>query len=198
TRRVNALLAVLAKAPPQDYQAAVTIAKSLYDILIRPVTAFLNPGCVLFIVPDKILNYLPFATLICPETGRYFVEDFAFALAPSSSLMISCSERAREKGAVRVEKILAVGNPNFDHAEFPSLPDLPSAAREAESVARLYGSASLLVGHDAQPYRVKAEMVDADVIHFAGHYVENERSPIMSRLLLSKTDSRAGAKREGD
>ena len=30
-------------------------------------------------------------------------------------------------------------------------------------------------------------MPDADVIHFAGHYVANERSPLLSRLLLSRS-----------
>lgn len=68
------------------------------------------------------------------------------------------------------------------------LHDLPAAAREAESVAGLYDTAPL-IGLNAQANLVKARMPEADVIHFAGHYVADERSPLLSRLLLSKPAS---------
>src|SRR5262249_32938298 len=145
-----------------------------------------DPDSVIFIVPDKVLNNLPFGALICPGSGRYFVEEFLFALSPSASVMAACTQRANEDVDVRDEKLLAVGNPSFDSARFAMLPELPSAAWEAESVARLYGSATKLTGREAQPGAVKARMQEANVIHFACHYVANERSPMLSSLLLSK------------
>ena len=98
-----------------------------------------------------------------------------------SKVRIALSSRSR----TREESALVIGNPSFDLARFPLLPDLPAAAREAESVAGLYGTAPL-IGVNAEANRVKARMPEADVIHFAGHYVADERSPLLSKLLLAK------------
>lgn len=160
-------------------------AKTLYESLITPVEPSLNRDSVIFIVPDKILNIVPFGALVSPQTGRYFVEDYVFGVAPSSNLMIIGSARAVARSRALEESALIIGNPSFDLARFPLLPDLPAAAREAESVAGLYGT-SPLIGVNAGANRVKARMPEADVIHFAGHYVADERSPLLSRLLLAK------------
>jgi CHAT domain-containing protein/tetratricopeptide (TPR) repeat protein len=189
TREVTAFLDALTRSPAGDGQDVNRKAKALYEILIRPISPRLEPGGVVFIVPDKILNYVPFGALVCPESGKYFIEECTFELAPSASIMIGCSDRAVERGRQREERVLAVGNPSFDRVRFPSLPDLPSAAREAESVASLYGDVPL-IGPEAQAHRVKARIVDADVIHLAGHYVADERSPMLSRFLLSNAGHR--------
>lgn len=194
TEQVTGFLIAITKAPASDSQEVINRGKSLYELLIKPVKANLEPNGMVFIVPDKILNYLPFSAMVCPESGKYFVEDCLLALAPSSSIMTSCSEHARNKTRLRDEKVFAVGNPSFDRARFPSLPDLPSAAREARSVASLYNASLTLTAQEAQAHIVKALMIDADVIHFAGHYVADEYSPMLSKLLLSKEDLRT----EGD
>lgn len=172
-------------SPATDNQEVVSRGKSLYRLLIAPIKADLEPNGFVFIVPDKVLNYLPFGAMVCPESGKYFVEDCLFELAPSSSIMISCCEQARYKTKVRDEQVLAVGNPSFDRARFPSLPDLPAAAGEAEAVASLYNASLTLTGQQAQAHLVKTLMPNADVIHFAGHYVADDRSPMLSNLLLS-------------
>ncbi|HJQ67766.1 MAG TPA: CHAT domain-containing tetratricopeptide repeat protein [Blastocatellia bacterium] len=194
TDQVTRFLVAIAESRASDSPEVIGRGKSLYDLLIKPVKADLEPNGVVFIVPDKILNYLPFGAMICPESEKYFVEDYLFELAPSSSITTRCSEQARDKAKLRHERLLAVGNPSFDRVEFPSLPDLPSAAAEAESVAGLYDDSVALTGQQAQPRRVKSLILDADVIHFAGHYVTNESSPMLSKLLLSKEAFKA----EGD
>ncbi|HEU4389773.1 MAG TPA: CHAT domain-containing tetratricopeptide repeat protein, partial [Blastocatellia bacterium] len=182
---VNAFLGAMTAETQGNQDDIGRLAKSLYEILIRPAASRLEQG-ILFIVPDKILNYLPFGALVCPDSGKYFIEDRVFELAPSSSLVIRCSDLAAERSKQRDERILAVGNPSFDRARFPSLQDLPAAAREAETIAGFY-AARPLVGREARVDRVRAQMLDADVIHFAGHYLIHERSPLLSMLLLSKS-----------
>ncbi len=172
-------------------------AKRLYETLITPVEPSLNRDAVIFIVPDKILNIVPFAALVSPQTGRYFVEDYVFGVAPSSNLVIKSSERAASRSRSTDESALIIGNPSFDLARFPLLPDLPAAAREAESVAQLYDTTPL-IGPNAEASRVKARMPEADVIHFAGHYVADERSPLLSRLLLAKAASRTNGNQDSD
>jgi len=187
--QVHAFVQEISAADRTDQDKTTKQAMALYRLLIEPVRSFLNPNATVFIVPDRLLNSLPFGALVCPESGRYFVEDFAYALSPSSSVMLACSERAAEKTEVRDEKLLAIGNPAFDKTRFGSLPDLPAAEKEVRSISSLYGSNVTLIGADARPRSVKARMSDAEVIHFAGHYVVNMHSPLLSILLLSRDDS---------
>ncbi|HSE17928.1 MAG TPA: CHAT domain-containing protein [Pyrinomonadaceae bacterium] len=185
TANVTGFISALTATPPRNIDEINKRAKTLYDVVIRPVKPSLNTGAVVFIVPDKILNIVPFGALVCPETGKHFVEDYVFAVAPSANVMILSSDNAVARSGSREESALVVGNPSFDVVKFPLFPDLPAAAREAESVAALYGAAPLS-GTNAQAQRVKARLPEADVIHFAGHYVADERSPLRSKLLLSK------------
>jgi len=160
--------------------------QELFDILIRPAESLLDKDKLVYVVPDRSLNALPFNTLISSTTGKYLLEDYSLAVSPSSSLLVILSEIADRKGVSRDERLLSVGNPSFDHDEFPSLSDLPSAAAEAEQVASCYRSAALLVGSNATLERVTTEMPKSDVIHFAVHAVNDDRSPAHSRLVLAK------------
>lgn len=197
TASVTGFVSALTKAPPRNFDDISARAKLLYEILIAPVKPNLNADAVVFIVPDKILNIVPFGALLSPRTGRYFVEDYTFAIAPSSNVMIKCSDRASSRSRPREESALVIGNPSFDLVRFPLLPDLPAATREAESVAGMYGTTPL-TGLNAQASRVKARMPEVDVIHFAGHYVADERSPLLSRLLLSKAVYGTGRHEDSD
>lgn len=186
TEQVTAFVNAITKTTERNRQEELSErGQRLYQLLIAPIKAHLPADDVLFIIPDKVLNYVPFGALVCPESGRYFIEERAFEIAPSSTIMIRCSERVAKRVRRVDEKVLAVGNPTFDHARFPSLPDLPAASREAASVAALYNSSYLLTGQEAHVQNVKARMHEADVIHIASHHVADERSPLQSRLLLA-------------
>jgi CHAT domain-containing protein len=112
-------------------------------------------------------------------------------------VFIACTEEARRREAVATESILSVGNPSFSRAKFPELPDLPSAAREAEQIAAYYNAAPLL-GRMARESLVRAGMRHADVIQFASHYVIDPQSPMQSRLLLSEESQPSGASPQAD
>jgi CHAT domain-containing protein len=160
-------------------------SKELYSILVGPVESSLDAGAPLCIVPDKILNYLPFAALVSPATGRYLVEERAALLAPGASVFVVASETASGKERGGGETALAVGDPAFDPDKFASLPPLPAAGDEARKVAALYG-ARALVGTEARESEVTRAMRGADVIHLASHYVIDKNSPMLSRLLLAR------------
>jgi CHAT domain-containing protein len=87
---------------------------------------------------------LPFVALIAPVTGRYLVQDFTLLFAPSASVLVHCTRTAQQRAQVpHGETVLSVGNPAFDRAAYPNLPDLPAAEVEAKSVAQFYGGASV-------------------------------------------------------
>lgn len=170
-----------------------TLAGQLYGLLIQPVEPLLDRSKYLCIVPDKMLYGLPFGALLSPS-GRYFVEDHLIGRAPSSSIFIACTNAASEKETLSNEHLLAVGDPMFDRSQFAGL---PSAAREVREVARLY-NASPLIGNQAKEEVVKREMRRAEVIHLASHFITDERSPLLSKLLLAKvTDEKPGPADDG-
>jgi CHAT domain-containing protein len=161
-------------------------SRTLYDLLIKPVEVLLSRNRILYLVPDKILNYVPFGALISTTTGRYLIEDYGLTLSPSSTIFIDCSSTAREKAVTKGERLLSVGDPRFDRSTYPELSELPSAAREAEEITAYYGSARLLLRDDARVSQVKAELQRSDVAHFAAHYVIDQRSNMRSKLLLAE------------
>lgn len=190
-REYRRLVSNVSSVADTDRQSA---AVSLYDILIKPIEELLVHDKQLCIVPDKILNQLPFGTLVSSTAGRYLIEDFSILYSPSSSIFVATSGRARQKSGAN-ERLLAVGNPNFDRQAFPSLPDLPTAERETDEICRLYASKRCLVGDGATKEQVLREMTQSDVVHLAAHYVLDEKEPLHSKLLLAKNDAPQGPQR---
>jgi CHAT domain-containing protein len=169
-------------------------ASALYELVFASVAPLLDREFEVGIVPDKALFHLPFAALVAPATGHYLVEDFTLLFAPSSSVLAHCSRMAERRAQLpRAETLLSVGNPAFDRAAYTELRDLPAAEVEAKKIAELYEGAAALTGARAQKAAFMDRLANADVIHFAGHYVADERSPMRSRLLLAKNDALTAA-----
>lgn len=180
----------LISSPPEGgaaVQEEARRARELYDLLLGPVEPALVKGKQLCIVPDKVLNYLPFGTLVSARSGRHLIEERRLVLAPSSTVFVVCTQVAGQKRlAGGVERLLSVGNPSFSRQSLPFLPDLPSAEREAREVSAYYDSARLMTGRDARADAVKEEMGHSEVIHLALHSVLNPRFPMRSKLLLAR------------
>lgn len=185
-------LAQISKPAGGDNQRWRQKAEDLYDVLLRPVEPLIEPSKQICVVPDKILNRLPYSALISGATGRHFIEDYLPTYAPSASLFVLCAEEANRKSGQSPEHLLSVGNPNFDRRAFPDLEDLPAAARESEEIAKFYPSHMLLVGPDAKKKAVLREMERAEVIHLATHYDPDPTSPLFSRLALSAETEAGG------
>jgi len=163
-------------------------SESLYDLLIRPIQSELDRNRQICVIPEKALNYLPFNTLVTPD-GGYLINDYLLTFSPSANIYLLCSTEAAKKISVRDERVLSVGNPTIDPAAFPWLRDLPAAAREARKVVDCYGSSALLIDEHATKKAVKTELQNADVVHLASHYVVDERSPMLSKLLLAADET---------
>jgi CHAT domain-containing protein len=152
--------------------------------LIGPFENKLDKTAQLFIVPDKILNNVSFHSLLSPSSARYLIQDYAVALAPSSNVLIDCTEEAQKRRALR-ESALCVGVTNFREDQDGKHPNLPSAEREALEVANNYQSSVCLSKGQARREAVLSEMPRANVIHLASHFVTSDSSPMRSRLLLA-------------
>lgn len=160
-------------------------AKALYKIIIEPIEPYLDRKNTICIVPDGMLNALPFASLIAPGSGHYLIEDFTILESPSATNFILSSEQAKTKEQRDEERVVSIGNPRIDSSRFPNLQELPAASIEAEHVAALSPNSILLTGDRAKEESVRKAMLQADVIHIASHSLTDQKSPLLSKLLLS-------------
>jgi len=177
--RFDALL----NGPPKERDLRATAAR-LYELLIGPFREKLTSETRLVFVPDKKLQFVPFAALFDSSAGRFLVESFEIGVAPSLALYASSLGRFDSLGSHPPTSVLAVGNPAVDARVF-RLPPLPGAEREATRVAEPYARRRLLLGPEATARRFLEEAPRADVIHFAGHGVVRPDAPLRSYLLLA-------------
>jgi CHAT domain-containing protein len=169
-----------------DLDALRPVSATLFDALIAPALVLadqkgLKPTIVF--VPGGPLYALPFGALP-GANGRPLLEERTITLAPSLRTLIAASAALT---GFTARSVTAVGDGHDTSAT--GLPVLPLADPEATAVGASYPARTVLIGADA----TKQRFLDAraDVIHFAGHSVLDERYPMLSRMLLAP-DAAAG------
>jgi CHAT domain-containing protein len=177
----------LASLRTRDTAASVRrdeISRQLYQILISPIEASLDREKELAIIPSKALFYFPFAALLSPDGDR-LIQEYRLTYAPSASVFLHCSELASKREVASGERVLSVGNPAFDSVRFPDLARIADSATEAKAISDIYSSTDLLTGRGATKTEFMSSARAADVVHFAGHYLVDPRSPQLSKLILA-------------
>lgn len=165
---------------PEALDAAV--AEVARDVLwpVSPLleSAVAAPGRVAFVL-DPVLQPVPFA-LLPWAAGRtdLVVDRTATALCPS---ITACREPASPVETVATRRAAAL------HAGQggAGLAPLPAARLEAEQIGRRYDRATVGVATEAA---FEAALASADLVHFSGHAVPDERYPGRSALLLASGD----------
>ncbi|HET8947794.1 MAG TPA: CHAT domain-containing protein [Candidatus Polarisedimenticolia bacterium] len=186
--RVESLVSEVRRATDaRDEPAFLHAMSTLYDLLLRPVEDLLPRTGVLSIVPDRRLDDVPYASLLDSADGHYVVERYATTIVPTAAMAASAAHLPPARRDA--PRVLVVGSPAFDTARHPDLAPLPGAAREARRVAALYPGSLLLTGRDATASRFLARIAAADIIHFAGHAIANDRYPLLSALVMAPEPS---------
>jgi CHAT domain-containing protein len=183
--KVGAYQALIAgKSRPAELRQA---AQELYQLLIPSDLARDKQLCV---IPDKSLHQLAFATLVSTD-GKFLLEDYTLFYAPSASVMVLATENAQRKEQLKDERLLSIGNPDFDREENSNLPELRDAETEAKTVAASYRKSLSLLAGEATKEKFLQTFAGVEVIHFAGHFVANPESPGNSKLLFAGNDLRS-------
>jgi CHAT domain-containing protein len=194
---------VQARAESRDAEGLAAVLAEPYSSLIaEPLAAIARrhgPGAIerLVFVPDGLLHGLPFAALYDRDRGRYLVEDYPVAVAPSATLyVISLDRDARLSEAPATASALLIGDPAFDRSSrlAAGLGRLPRAAREVRRIKDLYRpDVEILTEEQATFDRVLALAPKSAVVHFAGHAVVNPAAPFRSLLLFAPSPAHSGA-----
>lgn len=167
-----------------------SLARELYATLIEPANPQIQGVSTVCIIPDGVLWNLPFQALVA-GSNRYLIEDHALYYAPSLSVLAEMIKGSNGKEKTDAS-LIAFGNPYISQAEQrgEELCPLPEAETEVTSIAKAFGSmvSKVTVGREASEKTFKALAPTYTTIHIATHGVLDNRQPLYSYLLLTKTE----------
>jgi CHAT domain-containing protein len=183
-------------------------SQPLYEKLFQPLEAHLTAARKLIIVPDGVLAYLPFETLVGNTkqgAATFLLERFAISYAPSASALAAL--RTRRLNAAAATGFIAFGDPVYAKTEPEIVPtnqtnergfdfrQLPYTRNEVNEIAALFPTHErrVLLGAEAQEANVKAEPLGQyRYVHFATHALVDEEFPARSAIMLSAPALQAG------
>ncbi|MGD2034784.1 MAG: CHAT domain-containing protein, partial [Bacteroidales bacterium] len=180
-------------------------SKSLHDILILPVKKYIN-GKNLVIIPEGILSFLPFETLISEipvhtTTGyykdlSYLLYDFTISYAYSSTLY-SELEKKTKKGRIKrllafapeysTDSIISFNNRTIvtrQNKYRKNLYPIPGVIEEVNAIKELIPS-EVYTGKEATESNFKNVAESYDILHLAMHTIINNDNPMFSKLIFT-------------
>jgi CHAT domain-containing protein len=194
-------------------QSGADVSHQLYNALILPIPETQN-ATHLIIVPDGVLNLLPFEALR-DHQGQYLVRSKTASYVPSGTILDTLQHA--DKQAPAPKPLLAVGDVPYEDQggagrRIPkpesfrglvdrgiadlsgmALRDLPETREEVEQIGKIAGpEAVLLIGKNASETAFKKEALDQfRVLHLAVHGFADTQYPERSALVLG-ADTKAG------
>lgn len=170
--KVELLRELILRTQSRDWEKP---AASLRQSLIQPLedAGWLEGVNRLYLVPHRILHYLPFAALPSGNGAepRFLVEDYRLAYLPSASALTFARGRA--------------GNGRRLFSLAPAIARLRYARQEAQDIARFFPDGSLVVtGTRATESAFKRHAAEYEVLHLATHGHFNKFAPLLSGVEL--------------
>lgn len=163
----HGLETVMQHLRPLVADAGAQVAR-LYDLLFRPLVAYLPSYARLIISPDGPLHYVPFHALF--DGKAYLAEKHIISYIPSATLLDLCARRASGQG------MLIIGY---------SGGHLKQIANEMEAMAEMFPQATLVTEGQATAERLLAEASGYRVLHLATHARFRADNPMLSSLYLA-------------
>ncbi|MBN1224366.1 MAG: CHAT domain-containing protein [Candidatus Aminicenantes bacterium] len=211
-KSLKAYLKALAEQPGRSFNGEKASARLAKELL--PITQLNALKSVenLVIIPDGILYYLPFETLLIsnkkvPTENKLLLSRYNISYSPSSSSLLFLTRVNRKE--LPSKDLLAFGNPNYHLGENSTLAEnsipsnilkdvfqnegfdlspLPYSQKEVESISKLFSEKNkdVYFGNNACEDTLKRiPLEDYKIVHFACHGLLDEKVPSRSALVLS-------------
>jgi len=177
-------------------------AQKLYTLIVKFLKADIATSRELIVIPDGLLNYIPFEVL---HDGEHFlVETHTISYAPSVSFLLGSrhqrktaegflgfGEPAYDEGGGSIARVESLTRGYFRSREVAWTP-LPGTRKELETIKKLVpGEKALFLGKDATEEKVKELASQYGTLHFATHGMLDDRKPLLySALILAGANSR--------
>lgn len=167
----------------------------LYNSLVAPARASIQPRKPVVILDDGALSDLNFDTLLVPgfesannndsnAMTHYLLEDFVLVSAPSLA-MLGAPEKERDLEA----KMLLLGDPVSPSQDFPTLPLLGYEMTKIESHFSR-NQITVLAGSQATPATyLTSHPSQYSYIDFVSHATASSNDPLESAIILSRSSS---------
>lgn len=175
----------LISSPPYDRDLAQESLSGLHALLLGPARDVLAEHRRIIVIPDGVLNYLPFAALLDGASGRHLVEDHAIRLVPSASALSALRGRHAGGSRAAVPRREARSGLAEAVAFAPLSRDLPATRDEAEAFRETLAGSGTEMGRSATEARLREALAEEGIVHVATHGVLNVRNPTFSRLELA-------------
>ncbi len=193
---LNEVVAGLGKGKSSEKEIKGKLEK-LSDVLLPKQLKDIIPNKKrLVIIPDGPLDFLPFEALV--QEGNYLLEKINISYGHSATSLIeqigkpvSGNGKGLAAFAAEYDKGLDV---DAEKDEFVTgllrdgLYDLPGAKSEVEKITEITGGDSY-IGQEGTLKRFIAAAPRYKILHLAMHSHLNEKNPLFSSLLFTKTDS---------
>lgn len=207
---VRALNSAIAQRATATY---VQAAHALYAEVFAPVAAHL-PLPELLLLPDAELHTVNFETLLdrpstaADHTAHLLLQRYTMAYLLSATTAVQFAQLAREKApgalalapgfeeGLKQRYLASVRDSALVDRDFLRFVRQPFAQRTAEGLRSLL-SAKVMLGGDASEDRFRKLAHDYGILHLGTHAEMNERSPMYSRLVLSKDGAGVDADADG-
>jgi CHAT domain-containing protein/Tfp pilus assembly protein PilF len=186
-------------------------SSALYEKLIKPAEPYLPKNSRIIIIPDGILNYLPFEVLLTDNKVvkttngysdlPYLIKKHALSYVQSASVLKSILDGKQEINRSKTieKKIIAFGDPVYDGETGISnqkgniYKRLEYSGKEIENIAALFKpeDKEIFLRDNASEYNLKkeGELTKFRYLHFATHGYINEASPDLSSLVLTHAEN---------
>jgi CHAT domain-containing protein len=167
------------------------LAEELYTGLFAPLEAHCS-GSEIFIIPDGALYSLNFEVLTDDKTGRFLIEDYTISYLLSATTSLLYQNLARDSNR---KGILAMA-PGFENGENEGgagqkFIRQPFAMKTAAFIGELFSGQSVIAAQATED-RFKQEAEDYRIIHLGTHTEINTNSPMLSRLILTRSEKEDG------
>ena len=159
-----------------------TLSKQSYKIY----KTLLEPGLGntsarnLIIIPDGLLNYIPFESLITTEKNNYLIENRTVSYVNSATLLSQLKKKKENN-----HQILAFA-PTFKGINNTLLP-LPNNKKEAKNTLN-YFKGKLFLNAEASLQNFNIASPNYSIIHLATHAIYNDETPEFSFLAFTSNN----------
>lgn len=162
--------------PKSDIKVLAKNTYNLYNTILNPIASKNKDYKNLVIIPDGLLNYIPFGSLNTEKDGlHYLIQDKTISYSNSATLFFQLLENKKENNA-----LLAFA-PSFTNPSNENLLPLPNNKKEAESILSYFGGV-MFSGNNATLKNFDLENQKFGMLHLATHAIVNDANPEFSYL----------------
>jgi CHAT domain-containing protein len=154
----------------------------LYDALIRPIRTDLEGTTCLTFIPNKFLADIPFAALYDGELHAYLIERFQVGVLPSVALYRQGIQNESSRPILGTDVVVVSSAGGSDGS-----PRLGWVEPEISRISALYPRHATVHG-DLTKRKLLETCARAEVVHFAGHAIQNELHPDYAYVLVPAGD----------